>query len=228
MPRRAGARDRVRRATDRLRTIGRLEEQIHSRTESLARQFDRVLRVLELWGYVDGWSLTEAGAVLASTYHEADLLIAESVRVGLFDDLDPDAVASLASVFTFETRGREAAPPPKYPSPRLRERSMAIADLAAELNRAEKEAGLPPTRQPDIGFVSVGHAWSAGEELDDLLAEHEMSGGDFVRNIKQLIDLLRQFALIAPDASTRDAAAEAARRLFRGVVASSSVVAAAT
>ena len=75
---------------DRLaRDIERLERRVKGRTESLARQFDRVLRVLEAWGYVDGWSLTEAGERLARLYHESDLLVAECAGQGLLDDLEP-------------------------------------------------------------------------------------------------------------------------------------------
>src|SRR5437588_9593503 len=48
----------------------RLETRIRGRSESLARQFDRVLRVLEAWGYVDGWRLTGAGERLGRIYHE--------------------------------------------------------------------------------------------------------------------------------------------------------------
>ncbi|MDQ1372663.1 MAG: ATP-dependent helicase HelY, partial [Actinomycetota bacterium] len=59
------------------RQIARNEREVRGRTESLARQFDRVLRVLEAWGYIDGWSLTEAGERLSLLYHECDLLIAE-------------------------------------------------------------------------------------------------------------------------------------------------------
>ena len=44
------------------RDVNRLERRVRGRSESLARQFDRVLRVLEAWGYVDGWSLTPAGS----------------------------------------------------------------------------------------------------------------------------------------------------------------------
>jgi ATP-dependent RNA helicase HelY len=216
----------VRRMGDFRRGIARLEEQIQGRTESLARQFDRVLRVLERWGYVDGWALSEAGGVLASTYHECDLLIAEVLRVGLLDDLDPDALAGMVSTFTFEARGRDpVVAAPTFPSPSVRERWVAIADLARELNRAEEAAGLPPTRQPDVGFFTLAQGWAGGGDLDELLLEHEMSGGDFVRNIKQLVDLLRQVAMIAPSPETRAAAETAAQRLFRGVVAASSVVA---
>jgi ATP-dependent RNA helicase HelY len=51
-----------------------------------------------------------------------------------------------------------------------------------------------------------------------------MTGGDFVRNMKQVIDLLRQLAVVAPGESVRSSAAAAAKRLLRGVVAASSVV----
>lgn len=57
-----------------------------------------------------------------------------------------------------------------------------------------------------------------------MLADEAISGGDFVRNIKQLIDLVRQLAVVAPDPATRRTAEEAADALFRGVVAASSVV----
>jgi hypothetical protein len=57
-----------------------------------------------------------------------------------------------------------------------------------------------------------------------VVSEEELSGGDFVRNIKQLIDLLRQIAEVAPDAATRSTAAAASEALFRGVVAASSTV----
>lgn len=54
--------------------------------------------------------------------------------------------------------------------------------------------------------------------------DEAVSGGDFVRNIKQLIDLVRQLGEIAPDPATAASAREASDRLFRGVVAASSVV----
>jgi len=42
-----------------------------------------------------------------------------------------------------------------------------------------------------------------------------------VRTTKQLIDLLRQLAILVPDPTTRRAAAQAAEAAFRGVVADS-------
>ncbi len=213
------------RAEQRRAELARLERQVRGRSESLARQFDRVLRVLEAWGYVDGWNLTPAGALLASLYHECDLLVAEAIRSGLFDGLAPPEVAALASAFTYEARGPGPSPAPVFPRGPLRARWVDLEYVARELNLAEEEAGLPPTRPPDPGFVALAHGWSSGEDLADLLAGDETTGGDFVRNVKQLIDLVRQIADVADDPATADSAHRAANALFRGVVASSSVVA---
>ena len=205
--------------------VRRLEKRIHGRTESLARQFDRVLRVLSAWGYVDGWELTSGGEQLTRLYHESDLLIAEAVRAGLFDEFDPAALAALASGFTYETRGPAGAerPAPWFPSARFKQRWSDLEKLAVALNDVEDEAGLPLTRRPDPGFFAAAYGWVAGEELADVIAEEELSGGDFVRNVKQLIDLLRQLGDVAPSPATARAAREAADRMFHGVVAATSV-----
>ncbi|HZT67631.1 MAG TPA: DEAD/DEAH box helicase [Acidimicrobiales bacterium] len=214
---------------DRVRAdVERLERRIRSRTESLARQFDRVLRILEEWGYVESWGLTPAGEQLARIYHEADLLVAESLREGLFDELDAPGVAAVASLFTFETRGPAGYQGPAVPRPGLRDRCQRVEALARELNRAEEEAGLPVTRPPDPGFAALAFAWASGRPLHEVVSDEGMSGGDFVRNVKQLIDLLRQISQTASQRATARAASAAAEALFRGVVSASSVVEAAT
>ncbi|HET9770305.1 MAG TPA: hypothetical protein VFS16_05405, partial [Acidimicrobiia bacterium] len=77
---------------------------------------------------------------------------------------------------------------------------------------------------PDGGFAAIAHAWAAGKDLEDVLFDEELTGGDFVRNVKQLIDLLRQVGDVAPNRGTASAARAAADALFRGVVAASSTV----
>ncbi|MEY2449387.1 MAG: ATP-dependent helicase HelY, partial [Acidimicrobiaceae bacterium] len=201
-----------------------LERRVKGETGSLARHFDRVLRVLEAWGYLDGWALTGKGDRLAHLYHECDLLIAEALHAGLLDDLDPASMAGLVSVFTYEHRSSTPPPPPWFPSGKSRERFGEIERLARELNTDEHEAALSQTRLPDPGFVALAHAWAAGGELDGVLEDEDLSGGDFVRNMKQLIDLLRQVGDAAPNDATRRVANQAAERCFRGVIAASSVV----
>ena len=206
------------------RELDDLRHQVRGRTESLARRFDRVLRLLEAWGYLDGWALTEAGTVLARTYHEADLLIAESMTSGLLDDLDAPSLAALVSCFTYEHRGRDRPPEPRFPSSTIRDRYRDLLRISGDLVADEEEAGLPTTRTPDAGFVHLAHAWAAGEGLAELLEDELLSGGDFVRNVKQLIDLLRGIGDVAPVPATAVRARQAADALHRGVVSASSAL----
>lgn len=217
------------------RQVVRLQQQVLGRTESLARQFDRVLQLLEQLGYVDGWSLTAAGARLARIYHEQDLLVAECAERGIFDGLRPADLAALVSVFTYEARGplNADAAVPKVPGHRAQERWGAVQAVAREVAGAEEALGLPATRPPDPGFAAIAHGWARGKELGRLLVPAEgpgeprpagFSAGDFVRNVKQLIDVLRQLGEVLPDEVSADAARRAADALFRGVVAASSVV----
>jgi ATP-dependent RNA helicase HelY len=106
----------------------------------------------------------------------------------------------------------------------VRRRWQRISAVSAELQAIEAEAGLAEHRAPDPTFVAVAFAWAAGEGFAEVVDAEELSGGDFVRTTKQLIDLLRQLALVAPVAGTRQSAERAAQQLFRGVVAASSAV----
>jgi ATP-dependent RNA helicase HelY len=206
------------------RELSDMRREVRSRTESLARRFDRVLRLLEAWGYLDGWALTERGDVLARTYHECDLLVAEAMASGLLDDLDPAALAGLASCFTYEHRGPTPAPSAWFPSRLVRARWGELERMAEALRADEEAAGLPPTRLPDPGFLPLAHAWAAGEPLGEVLGDEDLSGGDFVRNIKTLIDLVRQIGEVAPNPDTARTARQAADALYRGVVSVSSTI----
>jgi ATP-dependent RNA helicase HelY len=221
--------------TERLgRQVERLEAQVVGRTESLARQFDRVLELLGSWGYLKDWALTPPGERLSRIYHPMDLLVAESSERGMFEGLRPAELAALVSAFTYEPRG-PAGPEelaPQAPSRRAQERWEALQALSAELAAAEAHRGLPVTRRPDLGFARADFEWASGRSLARVLVPADqggrqgpptMSAGDFVRNIKQLVDLLRQLAEVLPGNAEAMAASEAAALLFRGVVVVSSL-----
>lgn len=203
--------------------------------EDLGGQLTSVLEMLEARGYLNGWSVTADGEVLSGLYHEADLLISESMRAGLLDGLEPAAMAAVMSAFCFEARReREGAfePPPGV----VAERLFAIGELSEALGDDERSRSLPLTRGIDAGFAVLARDWARGRDLRRVLVPASqrggqrrpsrpvMTGGDFVRNVKQVIDLLRQIATVAPLPETRSAAERAASRLLRGVVAASAQV----
>ena len=206
------------------REIAELERRVEGRNQSLGKDFDRVLDVLARYGYVDvdAWALTPDGDVLARIFHESDLLVAEIVRDGVLDGLGAADVAALVSTVVYEHRSSEAPPAPWFSSSDVRSRWRRLAAISEDLAATERSVGLNEHRAPDPTFAAVAHAWVAGESFADVVAEEELTGGDFVRTMKQLIDVLRQVAQVSPVRATRVAAADAVDAAFRGVVADSS------
>jgi ATP-dependent RNA helicase HelY len=189
---------------------------------ALSRRLERALSLLEKWGYldIDSWQLSERGELLARVYHESDLLVSEALSEGLLDRIDAPTLAAVLSACTFEARAghRRAEPrPPKEARPRL----AALVTLWERLHADEEEARLARTRAPDPSFAEAAWRWARGERLVRVLDRAEFSAGDFVRNTKQLVDLLSQIAVVAREESTANAAAQAAKALRRGVVATS-------
>lgn len=210
---------------DRLtRQLAELDRRVEDRTTSLTRRFDAIERILVGRGFLRGWTLTERGEVLARTFHESDLLVATVVSDGLLDGLDEASMAGLVSLLTYEHRSKDAPPPPWFPSPQVRARAAEIERLARALVHEEEAAAIPTTRLPDPTFLALAYAWAAGESFETVIAEEDLSGGDFVRNVKQLIDLLRQIGEVAPLEATRATARAASDRLYRGIIAASSEV----
>jgi ATP-dependent RNA helicase HelY len=205
------------------RQVADLDARIASRADSLALRFDRVLQLLEQWGHLDGWKLTDRGSLLAAIYHESDLLVAEAISDGLFEGLDGPECAALVSCLTYEHRSATPAPPPSLPTRKLRDRWQALEGLAHDLWASEEAAGLTLTREPDPGLADVIHGWAAGHDIEDVLGDDDLTGGDFVRNVKQVADLLRQVGEVTTG-PTAAAARQGTTALLRGVVAASSSV----
>ena len=209
---------RLRRDTD------ALERRVEGRTNTVARTFDRVCGVLEALGYLAGDRVTDDGRRLARLYTELDLLAAECLRAGLWDDLTPAELAACASALVYESRQPDDALPPKLPGGRAREVLGEMVKLWGFLDAAEKDARLDVSREPDLGFAWPAYRWASGHRLEAVLADGDLSAGDFVRWVKQLLDLLGQVAQAAPEGSrVRTSAPAAVEALRRGVVAYSSV-----
>ncbi len=196
---------------------------IETRTNTVARQFDRVCEVLDALDYLDGDSVTEPGKRLQRIYGELDLVVSESLRSGLWNDLDPPELAAVVSSLTFETRADDA-PVPLLPTKRVRAVADEMMRLAGDLQQLERDHRLKTLRSLDFGFAQTVWEWASGAELDDVLAEADIAPGDFVRSVKQVIDALGQVADAAATHELRETARAALVELRRGVVAYSSTL----
>lgn len=191
---------------------------IEQRTNTVAKQFDRVCEVLDHLGYLDGDDVTANGKRLQRIYGELDLLMSESLREGLWDQLDAPELAAVVSALTFETRADEA-PVPVLPTKRVREVAEAMGRLASDLRGLEREHRLSYLREPDFGFAQTAWEWASGAALDDVLESADIAPGDFVRAVKQVVDALGQVADAAGGSNLRETARAALSELRRGVIA---------
>ena len=197
--------------------VDRIKQEVERRSGSLIRQLHRILAVLGNLGYVDdGPAPTDRGELLAGVYAETDLLVAEAIRLGLLDDLSSTELAGICALFTYEAR-REDNVPWDLGTDAMRSRVGDLIELAADLRELERRHDVEPLRDLDPGFVGPAWRWAQGFDLEDALGELDMTGGDFVRNIKQLADLVGQLKHVGRPALS--AAADATLdRLRRGIV----------
>ncbi len=196
-----------------------LRSEVTRATGSLVRQLHRILAVLTDLGYVDEHPApTPEGLRLAGIYCEVDLLVAEALRRGLLDDLTPEELAGIAGLLLYEPRGGDPTEHAVLPTFALEEAAEAILDLAEELRAQERAAGLRTTlRELDAGFVAPAYRWASGADLDTALGTLDITGGDFVRMVKQVADLTGQLRSVGHD-PVGGRAHEAVELLRRGIV----------
>src|SRR5829696_6526545 len=236
--------DRVRVAERWLRAVREadsLQRKMAERTGSLTRQFDATCDVLEELGYLvpevaplvpadtevlgavdDVPVVTDDGRRLARIWSEADLLVAECLRAGVWKGLTPAELAAVTSTLVFEAR-RDIPSLPAVPAGKVAAAIGEMRQIRSRLHEVESDHGVRVTRDLDLGFAWAAYRWADGQSLDRVLAGAEqagteLSGGDFVRWMRQLIDLLDQVAKVADD-SVAGVARAAVSRVRRGVVA---------
>jgi len=201
-----------------------LKRRVEQRTNTIARQFDRVCEVLTALDYLTPDStVTDRGRQLMRIYTDMDLVAAEALRRGLWAGLSPSELAAALSILVFEARRADDATSPRLPGGRVKQVIADMVHVWGELDALERDHKLDFLREPDLGFAWAAYRWAEGDNLDDVLGTVDLAAGDFVRWMKQLLDLADQVADAAGDAPLRAVARQASGRLRRGVVAYSSL-----
>lgn len=196
------------------REIDGLTERINTRTNVIAKRFDRIKVVLDKFGYIHEDAIAKSGKMLAKIYGETDLLIAEAIQAEVFTPLSPADLVSVISSCIYESRNEEAA---KIPRGDVQVALAAISKIYGKIHDAESDLNLEPMRAPDFGFCWASHRWASGHSLTSILKGSELTVGDFVRSMKQIIDLLRQLRGAAPQLQT--VIDLALTKIDRGVIA---------
>ena len=197
-----------------------LNDRVSNRTDVIARRFDLVQIMLERYSYLEAGVITRWGLILAKIYGETDLLIAEMIRTGAFDSLNAQEIVSVLSALVYEARRDET---PKIPHGEVQKALGELTLLWKRIHEDEKDLGLEPMREPDLGFCMASYRWASGHSLSAILKGTELTVGDFVRSTKQIIDLLRQIASASPH--LEKVARDALDQIDRGIISYAGAVA---
>jgi ATP-dependent RNA helicase HelY len=216
------------------RDNAQIRQKVAAATNSLARTFDRIVVLLSERGFIAAGesaadpTVTDDGRLLARIYSESDLLVAECLRGGIWDDLDPAELAAVVSAVLYESRGDTPGAPAGLDAPtaKVRRALNQTRRLWSELRADEQRMRITGSREPDDGFVSAVYRWATTGDLTTALAASDaadagspLSAGDFVRWCRQCLDLLDQVRNAAPNAALRATAKRAINAIRRGVVA---------
>ncbi|MEA2024619.1 MAG: DEAD/DEAH box helicase [Actinomycetota bacterium] len=195
-----------------------LRRLVRRRTRSgddVVDRFHARMTVLSELGYVKRWDLSEKGRSLRRVYNELDLLLTEAVESGALEELSAAEFAAVVSMFTFEPRVTDGEAAMLVGA--IAHRYEQIAKIWEGVSSAEERHRVPVSRMPEPGFAPYAYGWVSGAGLDDLFGEDGFAAGDFVRNCRQLLDLMRQIRDAFP--SLAPVAAAAITATDRGIVA---------
>ncbi len=205
-----------------MRDKGRLQRRNETRHKSIGTKFDRICSVLVALGYLDQDAdrVTDAGVMLSRIYCPHDLLVCESVRAGIYRDLDAPQLAAVLSTMVYESRAGGLTTSARMPDPDSAHAMSRIRSLWLELSQLERDHRIDRQPAPDLGFAEAAHAWCSGQSLASVLADSAMSAGDFVRWVRQVIDLANQIAgaVNATDVQLAQRCREVVASMLREVV----------
>ena len=149
--------------------------------------------------------------------------MAQCLKRGIWDELDPAELAGVASMMVFENR-KSTGGAPEAATDAMADAMNETMRIYSELTADEQRHNLPVTRMPEAGFALAVHQWTAGAPLGYAMAAAaesgaELSAGDFVRWCRQVIDVLEQIRNTGYTDAICKNAARAIDAMRRGVVA---------
>ena len=209
--------------------LGVRRRQLEALRGAYWQEFLRVVEVLEQFGAVRERQLEGKGRLIAGLRHDNELLVAEGVAHGVFNDVSGPEAAAVCSALIEEARSGDPALARAFMKKRTKlkrklDQLMRVADTVHEAQRA-RHLRIPIAVHS--GFMPAVFRWASGEDDWSAIVEEAFGGheGDLIRAMRRLIDLLRQLA-DSPEvpAETGRLLAHASRVIDRGIVLESALI----
>ena len=203
--------------------------QLESLRGAYWQEFLRVVEVLEQFGAVREHRLESKGRLIAGLRHDNELLVAEGVAHGLFNDISAAEAACVCSAWIEESRSGDPALARSFlkKRPKLKRKLDQLMRVADTVHEAQRARHIRIPIAVHAGFMPAVFRWTSGEDDWSAIVEEAFGGheGDLIRAMRRLIDLLRQLA-DSPEipAETGRLLAHASRVIDRGIVLESALI----
>lgn len=188
-----------------LRTqIKGLSKQLKRQQEIYLKEFDALTRVLQYFGRLkpdrQHWQITPLGELTGHIRAQNDLLISLVIESIDYNAFSPVEIAAIFSTLVFEPR-RHMQHDLSPCSKKVRQFFKEMLYIADDLRYVQEEENIRLPITVEFDFAPLVILWGQGARWSNLFKFTEMTDGDVVRAMRQLIDLLRQIAMLphAPD-----------------------------
>jgi len=193
------------------------------------QEFLRVVEVLEQFGAVRDQKLESKGRLIAGLRHDNELLVAEIVSHGVFNDATGPEAAAICSALIEEARSGDPAAARLFlrKRPKLKRKLDQLTRISDTVQEAQRARHLRMPVAVHAGFMPSVFRWAAGEDDWSGIVEESFGGheGDLIRAMRRLIDVLRQLADSEEvPAETSRLLAHVARAIDRGIVLESALI----
>jgi len=174
-------------------------KQVKRQQEIYLKEFDALTRVLQYFGRLkpDGkhWRLTALGEMTGHIRAQNDLLISLVIESLDYHDLTPVELAAIFSTLIFEPR-RYMEHDLSACSKKVRSFFKDILQIADDLRFVQEEENIHLPITVEFDFAPLVVLWGNGARWSTLFKFTNMTDGDVVRSMRQLIDLLRQLEML--------------------------------
>ncbi|KAJ5745378.1 rRNA-processing arch domain-containing protein [Penicillium odoratum] len=165
------------------------------------------LRVLRRLGFLNEADVIQLKARVACEISTGDeLMLSELLFNGFFNDLTPEQIAAMISVFVFEEKVKETPPLNKdelsKPLREIQKMARTIAKVSQECKMAVNEEEYVQSFHWEL--MEVVYDWAHGKSFADICKMTDVYEGSLIRVFRRLEECLRQMAQAAKAMGSED------------------------
>jgi Superfamily II RNA helicase len=173
--------------------IEKSERELKHLRDHIWRPFNDRARVLDHFGYIDfaEEKVTETGKWLADVRVDRPLLVGEALKQGIFEDLQPKAVAGLMAALAADSDRNYGE---LYLSDELLGAISGFEDIIHDVSRVEWKNGIEPAEEINLSAAAAAEHWVRGITWGQLVGKTQAEEGDLIRLLSRTGEALMQIA----------------------------------